>query len=37
MASIFAKIVSGEIAAYKVYEEEDTLAFREINPAARGV
>lgn len=36
MPSIFAKIVSGDIPAYKVYEDQDTLAFMDINPAARG-
>ena len=32
---IFCKIVSGEIPAYKVYEDENFLAFLDINP--RGV
>jgi histidine triad (HIT) family protein len=36
MPSIFSKIVSGEIPAIKVYEDEHTLAFMDINPAARG-
>ena len=36
MPSIFARIVSGEIPALKVYEDQDTLAFMDINPAARG-
>ena len=36
MPSIFARIVSGEIPALKVYEDQDTLAFIDINPAARG-
>lgn len=36
MASIFSKIVSGEIPAFKVYEDEHTLAFLDINPASRG-
>ncbi len=36
MASIFAKIVSGEIPAFKVYEDDQALAFMDINPASRG-
>ncbi|GAB4438427.1 MAG: HIT family protein [Chloroflexi bacterium OHK40] len=36
MASIFSRIVSGAIPAAKVYEDEQTLAFLDINPAARG-
>jgi|SRR5687767_5275235 histidine triad (HIT) family protein len=36
MSSIFSKIVSGEIPSIKVYEDELTLAFMDINPAARG-
>jgi histidine triad (HIT) family protein len=36
MASIFSKIVSGEIPAIKVYEDATTLAFMDINPATRG-
>lgn len=30
---IFCKIVAGEIPAAKVYEDEDILAFNDINPA----
>jgi len=30
---IFCKIVEGKIPAQKVYEDEDILAFRDINPA----
>lgn len=33
---IFCKIIRGEIPATKVYEDEDTLAFLDINPAAKG-
>lgn len=29
---IFCKIVSGEVPSYKVYEDEKTLAFLDINP-----
>ena len=30
---IFCKIVDGKIPAQKVYEDEDILAFNDINPA----
>ena len=33
---IFCKIVKGEIPAYKIYEDEKTLAFLDINPLTRG-
>ncbi|PDW01645.1 HIT family protein [Candidatus Viridilinea mediisalina] len=36
MASIFSRIVSGEIPAAKLYEDDLTLAFLDINPASRG-
>jgi histidine triad (HIT) family protein len=36
MASIFSKIVRGEIPSYKVAESEDYLAFLDINPLAAG-
>ncbi len=36
MASIFTKIVNGEIPAYKVAEDENYLAFLDIFPVARG-
>ena len=36
MASIFSKIVSGEIPCHKVAETEDFLAFLDINPNAIG-
>ena len=36
MASIFSKIVSGEIPCYKVAESDDFLAFLDINPLAKG-
>ena len=36
MASIFSKIVAGEIPCYKVYEDEKTLAFLDINPESQG-
>lgn len=31
---IFCKIIKGEIPSEKVYENEDILAFKDINPAA---
>ncbi len=36
MASIFTRIVAGEIPAATVFEDEHTLAFLDINPASRG-
>lgn len=36
MASIFTRIVNGEIPCYKVAESEDYLAFLDINPLAKG-
>ena len=36
MASIFSKIISGEIPAYKVAENENFLAFLDIFPLAKG-
>ncbi len=36
MASIFSKIVAGEIPCYKVAETEHCLAFLDINPVVRG-
>lgn len=32
--TIFAKIIDGEIPADKVYEDDDVLAFKDINAAA---
>lgn len=34
MDCIFCKIVAGEIPSTKVYEDEQVLAFRDIQPAA---
>ena len=31
---LFCKIIKGEIPSTKVYEDEDILAFNDINPAA---
>ena len=36
MATIFSKIISGEIPAYKVAESIDYLAFLDISPLAEG-
>ena len=36
MASIFSKIVKGDIPCYKVAESEDFLAFLDINPLVKG-
>lgn len=36
MASIFTKIVNGEIPSYKVAENDDFFAFLDINPNAKG-
>ena len=36
MASIFSKIVNGEIPAYKVAEDENYLAFLDIFPVSKG-
>ncbi|MEG2177485.1 MAG: HIT domain-containing protein, partial [Bacteroidales bacterium] len=36
MASIFSKIIAGEIPAYKVAEDENFFAFLDIAPLAKG-
>lgn len=36
MASIFSKIVSGEIPCYKIAETDQYLAFLDINPLTKG-
>ena len=36
MASIFTKIINGEIPCYKVAEDKDFIAFLDINPNAKG-
>ena len=36
MASIFSKIVSGAIPAYKVAENDQFLAFLDVNPLVKG-
>ena len=36
MASIFSKIISGEIPSFKIHEDDNFLAFLDINPNALG-
>ncbi|GAA4148105.1 HIT family protein [Sphingobacterium lactis] len=36
MSTIFSKIISGEIPAYKVAESNDYLAFLDVNPLTEG-
>ena len=36
MATIFSKIVAGEIPSYKVAEDENYYAFLDINPLTKG-
>src|SRR4030042_1579647 len=36
MASIFTRIVNGEIPCYKICEDDNYLAFLDINPLVRG-
>ena len=36
MASVFSKIVKGEIPSYKIAEDDKFYAFFDINPVAEG-
>ena len=36
MASVFSKIVAGEIPCYKIAENDEFLAFLDINPLSEG-
>jgi len=36
MTSIFSRIVKGEIPSYKIAEDDNYLAFLDINPLAKG-
>ncbi|ESU20003.1 HIT family protein [Flavobacterium cauense R2A-7] len=36
MASIFTKIINGEIPCYKVAEDDNFIAFLDVNPNAKG-
>lgn len=33
---IFCKIIRGEVPCYKLYEDDETIAFLDINPATKG-
>lgn len=33
---VFCKIIRGEIPAFKIYEDDQTFAFMDINPACEG-
>lgn len=36
MSTIFTKIIQGEIPSYKIYEDDKTFAFLDINPESLG-
>lgn len=36
MSSIFTKIINGEIPCYKIAEDENFVAFLDVNPNAKG-
>lgn len=36
MSSIFTKIISGEIPCYKIAEDDNFIAFLDVNPNAKG-
>lgn len=36
MASIFTKIINGEIPCYKIAEDDNFIAFLDVNPNAKG-
>ena len=36
MATIFTRIIKGEIPCYKIAEDDDFIAFLDINPLAKG-
>ena len=36
MASLFTKIINGEIPCYKIAETKDFIAFLDVNPNAKG-
>ena len=36
MPSIFTKIINAEIPCYKIYEDDKTFAFLDINPETKG-
>lgn len=36
MSSVFTQIINGEIPCYKIYEDDKTIAFLDINPETKG-
>src|SRR2546426_11967566 len=36
MASIFSRIIAGDIPSHRIYEDDRTFAFLDIRPAAEG-
>lgn len=36
MSSVFTKIINGELPAYKVAEDDNFIAFLDVNPNAKG-
>ena len=36
MGSVFSKIIAGEIPCYKIAEDENHIAFLDVNPNAKG-
>jgi histidine triad (HIT) family protein len=36
MSTIFSKIIKGEIPCYKIHENDDFIAFLDVNPIAKG-
>ncbi|MBR3322034.1 HIT domain-containing protein [Candidatus Saccharibacteria bacterium] len=36
MPSIFTQIINGDVPAYKIYEDDKTLAFLDIHPETKG-
>ena len=36
MSSIFTKIINGEIPSYKIAEDDNFIAFLDVNPNAKG-
>ncbi|MDH6356728.1 HIT family protein [Parabacteroides sp. PF5-9] len=36
MASVFSRIIAGEIPSYKIAEDDEFYAFLDINPVAKG-
>ena len=36
MDCLFCKIINGDIPSYKIYEDDETYAFLDINPCSKG-